>query len=90
MTASRTPGWAHPLERKFRIPSSGGTERLTPRERDVLRAFAAGARGHAGVAAQLGVATCTAATHIESARAKLGAETSEQAMYLAAKRGLID
>ena len=56
----------------------------------MLRAFATGARGHAGVAESLGIARSTAATHIEAVRDKLQAETTEHAVYIAARRGLID
>jgi DNA-binding NarL/FixJ family response regulator len=63
-------------------------ERITPRERDVLAALAAGLND-AGMAAQLHISVRTARTHVANITAKLGVESRLQALVLAARHGAV-
>ncbi|MBB5515805.1 DNA-binding CsgD family transcriptional regulator [Rubricella aquisinus] len=63
-------------------------ERLSDRERDVLRLLALG-HMNARIADLLQIAEVTVRAHLKSARRKLGAATREQALAIAMARGLI-
>jgi len=66
--------------------------RLTPlsrRQRQCLSATASGLTGRA-IARQLGISERMVRFHLEGARQRLGAESTAQAVYLAAKLALID
>jgi len=62
---------------------------LTRRESECLEGLARGLT-NAGIATRLRVALPTVAMHLANARKKLGAQTREQAIAQAVKRGLID
>lgn len=64
-------------------------ELLTEREREVLAWVAAGLTDR-GVAERLGVAISTIRTHVEHARAKLGAATRAQAIARAIATGQVE
>ena len=64
-------------------------QRLTPREREVLRLLAGGARG-TEVAERLGLSGETVRTHIRNAMRKLGARTRIHAAVLATRAGVLD
>ena len=63
---------------------------LTPAELRALQALADGADGHKGVAQVMGNSWLTVKDHFAAARAKLNANTTAQAVFLAGKRGLIN
>jgi DNA-binding CsgD family transcriptional regulator len=72
--------------------SSNHTNKLTPlsrRQRQCLSATASGLPAKA-VARQLGISERMVRWHLESARQRLGAGSTAQAVYLAAKLELID
>ena len=72
--------------------SSATLSKLTPlsrRQRQCLSATAAGMTGRA-IARQLGISERMVRFHLEGARQRLGAESTAQAVYLAAKLALID
>ena len=64
-------------------------ERITPRERDVLTALAAGLND-VGMAAQLHISVRTARTHVANITAKLGVESRLQALVFAARHGAVE
>ena len=64
------------------------SDELTARERDVLRAFAEGV-SQRETAARLGVGLSTVKRCVVSARLKLGATTTTQAVAIAVRRGLL-
>jgi DNA-binding NarL/FixJ family response regulator len=68
--------------------ASGATERLTPREHDVLRLVAQG-QTNAEVAQSLTVTVATVKTHIEHIIAKLGVADRTQAAVRAVELGLL-
>ena len=65
-----------------------GEERLTSREREVLRLVAAG-ESNKRIAAKLRITERTAKFHVTSILGKLGAENRAQAVAIAAERRLI-
>lgn len=68
--------------------STSGRQRLTDREREVLRLVAAG-RSNKEIAAALEIAERTAKFHVTSIFNKLGVDNRAQAVAVAAERGLI-
>lgn len=66
-----------------------GVTMLSQREREVLGLLASGLQT-ARISEKLGVTDATVTKHFVTARAKLGASTREQALFIALKRGLID
>ena len=60
-------------------PATGTLSKLTPREREVLALVAKGLSTSA-VAESLGLRPCTARTHMERCRTKLGARTQAEAV----------
>lgn len=64
-------------------------ERLTPREREVLRLMAEGSPSRA-VAAELGISYTTVRTHIRSLGSKLGVHSKLEAIIKARELGLIN
>jgi DNA-binding NarL/FixJ family response regulator len=69
-------------------PRSSTRQRLTNRERDVLRLVAAG-DSNKQIAAKLRISERTAKFHVTSIFTKLGAENRAQAVAIAAERRLI-
>jgi DNA-binding CsgD family transcriptional regulator len=69
--------------------AESSTRVLTRREIECLECLARGLT-NAGIATRLKVALPTVALHLANARKKLGAQTREQAVAQAVKRGLID
>lgn len=65
------------------------TQRLTPRELEVLRALASGA-SNAVIAARLGISQKTLRNHISSTYHKLEIFDRAQAVLIAARQGLLD
>jgi DNA-binding NarL/FixJ family response regulator len=70
-------------------PAPPALSSLTPRERDVLRAIAAG-KSNLEVGAQLFLSEATVKTHVTHILAKLGLRDRVQAVVLAYQTGLID
>lgn len=70
-------------------PIGSTTEPLTPREREVLALVARGYTSHR-IARRLGVSLATVRTHVEHARAKLGARSRSQAVARAMALGQLD
>jgi DNA-binding NarL/FixJ family response regulator len=64
------------------------TERLTPREREVLQALADG-RSNREIAAQLHITVETQRTHMVNILAKLGAHSQLQALVIAVRHGIV-
>jgi DNA-binding NarL/FixJ family response regulator len=64
-------------------------DRLTPRERDVLRLLAAGLDNRA-IAARLGIGYVTARSHLRSLSSKLDAHSKLEILARAAELGLVD
>ncbi|RFU21284.1 response regulator transcription factor [Geodermatophilus marinus] len=64
-----------------------GVQRLTPREREVLRRLV-DAEGTTNIAAALGVSRSTARTHLQNVLLKLGARTRLQAVTAVVAAGL--
>ena len=64
-------------------------DRLTPRERDVLRLLAAGLDNRA-IAARLGIGYVTARSHLRNLSSKLGAHSKLEILARAVELGLID
>jgi two-component system, NarL family, nitrate/nitrite response regulator NarL len=62
-------------------------ERLTAREREILRSLAGG-RSTAQIASDLGISTLTVQTHLKSILAKLGVHSKIEAITLAWRDGL--
>ena len=62
--------------------------RLTRREKEVLRLFAAGST-YAGVGERLGISVHTVASHVKKAYRKLGVNTAASAVGRASRLGLI-
>jgi DNA-binding NarL/FixJ family response regulator len=67
---------------------NGTVPRLTPREREVLQGLADGLSGRQ-VARRLGISQATERTHMENARAKLGARSKTQALACAVRQHLV-
>lgn len=67
---------------------AGGTEELTPREREVLRLLALG-RSNGQIGAQLFISVKTASVHVSHILAKLGARTRGEAVALAREQDLL-
>jgi PAS domain S-box-containing protein len=67
---------------------NGHDTRLTPREREVLRAIAAGL-GTAAMAERMGVSRATIRNHAQNIFGKLGAHTRLEAVMLATRRRLL-
>jgi PAS domain S-box-containing protein len=70
-------------------PPARSSQRLTRRERDVVRLVALGA-GTRQVAAELFVAPDTVRSHVRNAMSKTGARTRAQLVAIALAEGLID
>lgn len=64
-------------------------ERLTPREREVLRLMAAGVDNRA-IASRLGITLSTARVHVQNVLEKLDAHSKLEAVLRANRQGLID
>jgi two-component system nitrate/nitrite response regulator NarL len=79
---------APPLRRYQPRPHRSGPTRLTAREREVLEALVAGA-GTPILAAQLGVSTATARTHVQNLLTKLGAHSRIEAVAIAVDLGIV-
>jgi DNA-binding NarL/FixJ family response regulator len=71
-----------------RMPSGGGVERLTSREREVLGLMAVGLDNR-GIAAQLGIQYSTVRGHVRSVIEKLGARSRLEAVARAYRKGLV-
>jgi DNA-binding NarL/FixJ family response regulator len=71
------------------MPDAPEEQRLSERERAVLRLLADGCTDQAA-AARLGISDSTVRSYIGRACAKLGATTREQLMVLATRQGLLD
>jgi DNA-binding NarL/FixJ family response regulator len=70
-----------------RVAALAGAPRLSPRERDVLRALVSG-KSNKEIASTLGVTERTVKFHVTSIFNKLGAENRAQAVTIAHERGL--
>jgi DNA-binding NarL/FixJ family response regulator len=70
------------LAGETRPPATAGLQRLTSRERDVLRCLARGLSNRA-IAEELGIAERTARTHVSNILAKLGLSSRTQAALFA-------
>lgn len=70
------------------VHTEATSDRLTQREAQCLQALASGL-SNSGIAKQLKISLPTVALHLCNARRKLGAQTREQAVALAVKRGLV-
>jgi DNA-binding NarL/FixJ family response regulator len=70
-----------------RVAALAGAPRLSPREREVLRALVSG-KSNKEIAAALGVTERTVKFHVTSIFNKLGAENRAQAVTIAHERGL--
>ena len=68
--------------------SSPGTLRLTPREREVLRAVAEG-QETIEIAVDLGITPGTVQSHVKNVLAKLGVHSKIEAVRLAWRDGLV-
>jgi DNA-binding NarL/FixJ family response regulator len=66
----------------------GGSEPLTPREREVLALLAEGL-GNKAIAARLGVSEHTAKFHVNAILAKLGVDSRAEAIVRAIRLGLV-
>jgi DNA-binding NarL/FixJ family response regulator len=64
------------------------SQRLTPREREILRLVAAG-RANAQIAGELGISVSTASVHVSNILAKLDVENRVEAAALAHRLGVI-
>ncbi len=72
-----------------RVPDApGGSEPLTPREREVLALLAEGL-GNKAIAVRLGVSEHTAKFHVNAILAKLGVDSRAEAIVRAARLGLV-
>lgn len=67
--------------------SNSVLDRLTAREREILRSLAQG-RSAAEIGGELGISTLTVQTHLKSILAKLGAHSKIEAITLAWREGL--
>jgi two-component system nitrate/nitrite response regulator NarL len=79
---------APPLRRYQPRPHRSALTRLTAREREVLEALVEGA-GTPLLAAQLGVSTATARTHVQNLLTKLGAHSRIEAVAIAVDLGIV-
>ncbi|HYF11653.1 MAG TPA: response regulator transcription factor [Actinomycetota bacterium] len=68
-------------------PAAHAIDRLTSREREILRSLAAG-RSATEIGADLGISALTVQTHLKSILAKLGAHSKIEAITLAWRAGL--
>jgi DNA-binding NarL/FixJ family response regulator len=68
---------------------TGDIGRLTPREREILRTFAAGA-STAEVAEAFGISPLTVQSHVKNILAKLGVHSKVEAVRIAWRHGLAD
>ena len=68
---------------------TGDIDRLTPREREILRTFAAGA-STAEVAEAFGISPLTVQSHVKNILAKLGVHSRVEAVRIAWRHGLAD
>ena len=68
---------------------SGGSETLTPREREILALVAAG-RSNGEIGKQLFISAKTVSVHVSNILAKLGASGRTEAAAIARRRGLLD
>jgi DNA-binding NarL/FixJ family response regulator len=68
---------------------TGDIDRLTPREREILRTFAAGA-STAEVAEAFGISPLTVQSHVKNILAKLGVHSKVEAVRIAWRHGLAD
>lgn len=75
-------------ERSQRVPAPTPTERLTPRELDVLRLIAAG-MSNKEIAVRLSVTVATVKTHLEHILQKLQVSDRTQAAVYAVTHGLL-
>ncbi len=69
--------------------SPAGTEALTRRQLDVLRALASG-DSNASIGARLGISEHTVRNHVHAVMSKLGAANRTDAVTIAMRRGLVD
>ncbi len=72
-----------------RVESFDPTERLTPREREVLKMVGPGLSS-AAIAGQLGISPATVRTHVEHALGRLGAKTRAEAVLRAMRTGQLN
>jgi DNA-binding NarL/FixJ family response regulator len=77
-------GLLRPAAREVAAPA----EALTPRENEVLQLLATGA-SNKEIAARLGISEHTAKFHVAKVLQKLGAESRSEAVFIAAKSGLL-
>ena len=68
---------------------SGGVDRLTPREREILRTLAAGA-STVEVAEAFGISPLTVQSHVKNILAKLGVHSKVEAVRIAWLHGLAE
>jgi len=68
---------------------SDGVDRLTPREREVLRTLAAGA-STVEVAEAFGISPLTVQSHVKNILAKLGVHSKVEAVRIAWRNGLAE
>jgi DNA-binding CsgD family transcriptional regulator len=95
--ASKVAPTTSRADESTRLAERGGAEvlqggsplRLSPREIECLEWLGRGLRIE-GISTKLGIASTTVVTHLGGARRKLGAATSEQALVLALRNGLIN
>jgi DNA-binding NarL/FixJ family response regulator len=77
----------HRLDAGRARTTASAIDRLTNREREILRSLAGG-RSPAEIGADLGISALTVQTHVKSILAKLGAHSKIEAITLAWRHGL--